>query len=70
MATINKQLIFVLWGNDAQKLEPMIGRNFKNMLMAPHPSGLSAYRGFIGCDHFKTINEMLKTQGKKEIRWM
>jgi len=70
MSGVNKQTIFVLWGNDAQKMETMIGRNFKNMLMGPHPSGLSAYRGFIGCEHFKKINEMLRGQGKTEIIWM
>lgn len=70
ISTINKQTIFVMWGNDAQKMEAMISRNFKNMLMGPHPSGLSAYRGFIGCGHFKKINEMLKIQGRTEIVWM
>jgi len=70
IAAYNKQIIFVMWGNDAQKMETMIGRNFKNMLMGPHPSGLSAYRGFIGCEHFKKINEMLRGQGKTEIIWM
>ena len=69
LSTYNKQLIFVMWGNDAQKMETMLSRNFKNMLMGPHPSGLSAYRGFIGCGHFKKINEMLKQQGKPEIKW-
>lgn len=70
MAGINKDLIFVMWGNDAQKMEAMISRNFKNMLMAPHPSGLSAYRGFIGCGHFTKINEMLVSQKKTPIIWI
>ena len=70
MAVINKQTIFVMWGNDAQKMETMIGRNFKNMLMGPHPSGLSAYRGFFGCKHFKIINDMLKVQARPEIVWI
>jgi uracil-DNA glycosylase len=70
ISKFNKHVIFVMWGKDAQKMETMISKNFKNMLMAPHPSGLSAYRGFIGCEHFKTINEMLKKQGKSEIVWV
>jgi uracil-DNA glycosylase len=70
MSTINKETIFVMWGKDAQKMEPMISKNFKNMLMAPHPSGLSAHRGFIGCGHFKKINELLKIQKRPEIVWL
>jgi uracil-DNA glycosylase len=70
LAKFNKNIIHVLWGKEAQKLEKLISTTSKSMLMGPHPSGLSAYRGFIGCGHFKTINEMLKTQGKTEITWM
>lgn len=70
IAGINKQLIFVMWGNDAKKMETDISKYFKNMLMGGHPSPLAAYRGFFGCGHFRKINEMLKVQGKGEIKWM
>lgn len=64
---INDQCIFVLWGKKAQKLNKMLGG--ANILESSHPSGLSAHRGFIGCDHFVTINEMLEKQGKTPIDW-
>lgn len=70
LSKFNKEIIFVMWGKDAQKMEKLISRNFKNMLMGPHPSGLSAYRGFIGCGHFKTINDMLEKQEKSKIEWV
>jgi uracil-DNA glycosylase len=66
----NKDVIHVLWGKESQKLEKMISKNYKIMLMGPHPSGLSAYRGFFGCGHFKTINELLIKQGKEQIIWI
>jgi uracil-DNA glycosylase len=70
LSKFNKDIIFVMWGKDAQKMEKMVSKNFKNMLMGPHPSGLSAHRGFIGCGHFKTINDMLKIQGRCKIEWV
>jgi len=69
LAKYNKDIIHILWGKEAQKLEKMISLNYKIMLMAPHPSGLSAYRGFMGCNHFKMINELLDKQGKAKISW-
>lgn len=70
LSKFNKNIIHILWGKEAQKLEKLISATSKSMLIGPHPSGLSAYRGFIGCGHFKTINDMLKAQGKTEIIWM
>jgi len=69
LSSVNKDVIFVLWGNDAQKYESMIEKGFRNILKAVHPSGLSAMRGFIGCNHFKMINDILVKQNKKEIKW-
>jgi len=70
LAKYNKDIIHVLWGKEAQKLEKMISVNFKIMLIGPHPSGLSAYRGFMGCGHFKKINDLLETQKRPQIKWM
>lgn len=70
MSNINKNLIFVLWGGEAQKMESDIEKHFTNILKGPHPSGLSAYRGFFGCNHFKTINSKLKDQSRPQIEWL
>jgi uracil-DNA glycosylase len=70
MSSINKDLIFVLWGNDAKKLQTSIEKRYKNVLIGVHPSGLSANRGFIGCGHFRAINDILVKLGKEPIEWL
>ncbi len=70
MATVNKNIIWVLWGKDSQKFEEMIDKSFNNILQSAHPSGLSAMRGFFGCGHFKKINEDLKKMNRKPIKWL
>ena len=70
MATINKNLIWVLWGKDSQKFEELIDKSFNNIYMSAHPSGLSATRGFFGCQHFKKINEQLLSLGRTPIIWL
>ncbi len=60
--------IYVLWGRKAQRIENMI-RGKANILKAAHPSGLSANRGFFGCEHFSRINQMLIKMGKAPIDW-
>lgn len=62
-------LIFLLWGRSAQDKEPMIDPDRHYILKAPHPSPLSAHRGFIGCGHFTTTNEILQAQGRPPIDW-
>ena len=63
-------LVFLLWGKHAQKKKLLIrGGRHHHVLEAPHPSGLSASRGFFGCKHFSKCNELLKQEGKKEIDW-
>ena len=62
-------LVFVLWGSYAQKKGEFIDREKHLVLAGPHPSPLSAHRGFFGCRHFSKINEYLKTQGKDPINW-
>lgn len=65
-------VIFVLWGKSAQEkckgaLSNTNNRHF--VLSAPHPSPLSAHRGFFGCHHFSKINDLLKRMGKQQIIW-
>lgn len=62
-------LVFVLWGADAQKKASLIDPKKHLILTAPHPSPLSAYRGFFGCGHFTKINKWLKEHGDKPISW-
>jgi uracil-DNA glycosylase len=62
-------LIFLLWGSPAQRKGQMIDLNKHYVLKAPHPSPLSAHRGFFGCKHFSKTNLLLKQQGKPEIDW-
>jgi uracil-DNA glycosylase len=70
MATVNKNLIWVLWGKDSQKFEELIDKSFNNIMISAHPSGLSATRGFFGCNHFKLINEKLVALNRKPIIWL
>lgn len=62
-------LIFLLWGRFAQQKEALIDGGKHYILKAPHPSPLSAHRGFIGCGHFATVNELLTAQGRAPIDW-
>ncbi|GHW33084.1 uracil-DNA glycosylase [Vibrio cholerae] len=62
-------LIFLLWGSHAQKKGQMIDRQRHHVLMAPHPSPLSAHRGFLGCQHFSKTNQLLQAQGIAPINW-
>jgi len=65
---VNPEVIFVLWGKQAQKMKKIIGER-ATCLEASHPSPLGAYRGFFGCDHFKKINQILVDNGEKSIDW-
>ena len=62
-------MIFVLWGNIAQKKLYLIDDKKNKILSASHPSPLSAYRGFFGCKHFSEINKILIENGSSEINW-
>lgn len=64
-----EHLVFLLWGSYAQKKGQLIDRNKHLVLQAPHPSPLSAHRGFLGCGHFSKANEYLKQQGETVIDW-
>lgn len=62
-------VIFVLWGANARKKKVFIDQNKHYILEAPHPSPLSAHRGFFGCRHFSKINEILEKLSKEPIDW-
>ncbi|MEM7210225.1 MAG: uracil-DNA glycosylase [Pseudomonadota bacterium] len=62
-------VVFLLWGSYAQRKGQMIDRDKHLVLTAPHPSPLSAHRGFFGCRHFSRANEWLTGRGKKPIEW-
>ncbi len=62
-------LVFLLWGNHAQKKGQYIDRQRHHVLMAPHPSPLSAHRGFLGCGHFSKTNQFLTEDGQQPITW-
>lgn len=65
----SENIIFLLWGAHAQKKGSMIDRQKHYVLTAPHPSPLSARRGFFGCSHFSKTNQLLKELGKPTINW-
>ena len=72
IATVNNRcehVVFLLWGSYAQKKGSMIDSDRHLVLKAAHPSPLSAYRGFFGCNHFSKTNQYLKEHGKQEIDW-
>ena len=64
-----EHLVFLLWGAYAQAKGKMIDTSKHRVLKAPHPSPLSAHRGFIGCGHFSKTNEYLVRHGMAPIDW-
>jgi uracil-DNA glycosylase len=64
------QLVFLLWGNPAQQKRNLIDTSRHLVLQAPHPSPLSAYRGFFGCHHFSATNHYLTSKGITPIQWI
>lgn len=69
LAQRKENLVFILWGSYAIKKGAFINRMKHLVLTSPHPSPLSAYRGFFGNKHFSTANEYLKKHGKAPIEW-
>jgi len=65
----HEHVVFLLWGAYAQKKGAYIDRAKHLVLQAPHPSPLSAHRGFLGCGHFHAANEYLAKHGLKPIDW-
>ena len=62
-------VVFMLWGRPAQMKKPMLTNPNHLVLTAPHPSPLSAYRGFFGCKHFSQCNDFLIKHGLSPIDW-
>ncbi len=64
-----EHVVFLLWGRDAQSKEQLIDPNKHLILMSPHPSPLSAHRGFFGGQHFSQANAYLEQHGQQPIDW-
>lgn len=69
LASQRDGLVFMLWGSYAIRKGAFIDRSRHLVLTAPHPSPLSAYRGFFGCKHFSQANNYLIAHGKTPIKW-
>ena len=69
LATQREDLVFLLWGSYAQAKGKVIDTRRHRVLRAPHPSPLSAYRGFMGCGHFSATNQFLVHHGRTPIDW-
>ncbi|AIX49035.1 uracil-DNA glycosylase [Pantoea eucrina] len=67
--THREGMIFLLWGSHAQKKGSIIDAQRHHVLKAPHPSPLSAHRGFLGCRHFSQTNALLSKAGETPIDW-
>jgi uracil-DNA glycosylase len=65
----NEQLVYMLWGSKAAKKAEHVPESKNCILKAPHPSPLSAYRGFFGSRHFSEANKYLTEMGKTPIKW-
>lgn len=65
----DRPIVFLLWGRPAQMKKKMLTNPNHLVLEAPHPSPLSAYRGFFGCKHFSKTNEFLVQHGIEPIDW-
>ena len=69
LATEREGLVFMLWGSFAQRKGAFIDRQRHLVLSSPHPSPLSAYRGFFGNHHFSQANAYLVSHGKEPVAW-
>ncbi|WP_372016739.1 uracil-DNA glycosylase [Pseudoxanthomonas sp. 10H] len=69
LASEREGLVFMLWGSYAQAKGKVIDPRRHRVLKAPHPSPLSAHRGFLGCGHFAAANEYLGRRGQAPVDW-
>ena len=69
ISALNNGVVFMLWGANARSKKQLIDGSKHLILECAHPSPLSAYNGFFGCNHFIKANEHLKAQGKTPIDW-
>lgn len=65
----DRPIVYMLWGRPAQNKAKSVNNPKHLLLKAPHPSPLSAHRGFFGCKHFSQANEYLKKNGLEPIDW-
>jgi len=65
----DRPIVYLLWGKPAQMKKSMLNNPKHLILEAPHPSPLSAYRGFFGCQHFSKTNQFLKENGLEPVDW-
>jgi len=65
----DEPVVYLLWGGPAQKKSAMLNNPKHLILKAPHPSPLSAYKGFFGCGHFSKTNQFLEQNGLTPIDW-
>ena len=63
-------VVFILWGNPAQKKRKLVDETRHYVLCSAHPSPLSAYRGFFGSNIFRKTNELLARSGKTAVEWI
>ena len=70
-ALVDRPAAFMLWGRHARAKAEVIARLPPEHLIleAPHPSPLSAHRGFLGCGHFIQVNDWLKERGEQPVEW-
>ena len=66
---VDRPIVFMLWGSFARSKKEMLDNPNHLILEAPHPSPLSAYRGFFGCRHFSKANNFLISHGAEPIDW-
>ncbi|MBR2531681.1 MAG: uracil-DNA glycosylase [Lachnospiraceae bacterium] len=66
---VDRPVVFMLWGRPAQEKARMLDNPRHLILTAPHPSPLSASRGFFGCRHFSRCNRFLEEHGEKPVDW-
>jgi len=69
LAVHREGVVYLLWGKKAEEKAKVVNVSANLVLTAPHPSPLSAYRGFFGCSHFSKANNYLKESGRKPIAW-
>jgi uracil-DNA glycosylase len=65
----SESVVFMLWGASARSKAERLDKSRHLILEAPHPSPLSAHRGFLGCGHFSKANAFLEKMGRQPIRW-
>ena len=69
LAAQERPLVFMLWGSEAQRKGAALAGSHHRTLKAPHPSPLSAHRGFFGCRHFSQCNDLLRQWGEAPMDW-